>query len=660
MTTRDPNTGTSLRLQIIGPLRLFRSDELVPVPVPRGRASTLLALLVAHRDHLVGLDEIAATLWPPVGTPNAQQIVASLVSRLRRAVGPALQHIDGGYRLSTRGWTVDLDDAERLIGVAEHHLAADESGLAHLAAKRATQILDLGRPLEDQPGLAAADDLRVSTDALIRRARRAAWTSALALHDAESASIAAAAAALTNPLDEPAQRALMQAQYELGEPNAALRTYSALQRELRRELGTDPDPETQRVHLCVLRGEPGHWQAVSQSASSHGRPRPALSETRAVTLVGRDEVLAELRRAWRDAALGSQDSVLLLGGVGTGKSELLRTLARDVSGAGGAVLSTRCTPYDRTVPLHPLTDAIRRFCAAEHHDLVRTAAKGIEQPLAELVPPLADVLGIAERDPHSVHVHRLLHSIHTFLLSLSTHQPVLLAIDDAHLADDETIGVLHRLCASGTRRILVAVTAAEGNAGAMIGALGESSRQVRLGPLSAEDVTALARRWHVAHAAPQVYTLTGGLPRLVVEALRAVADGAPVDQLGQPLPVLHDAVLDHLRRAGDEAIELMTVAAALGSRFRFDELVRMGLPPAEAITGTQRALQTGLLEADGDTLAFVSELVHLVVLNSVPEPIRCALARCLPNADGSQPRGPSVGGSAGSALQDLDELEPAS
>jgi DNA-binding SARP family transcriptional activator len=658
--TQVPNPGTSVRLQILGPLRLFLPDALVPVPVPRGRASTLLALLVARRDHVVGLDEIAATLWPPAGTPNAQQIVASLVSRLRRAVGPALEHLDGGYRLNTRGWMVDLNDAERLIGVAEHHLTAGEAGLAHLAAKRALQILDVGGPLEDQQALAVTDDLRVSTDALIRRARGAVWASALILHDAESASIAAAAAALTNPLDEEAQRALMRSQYELGELNAALRTYSRLQRELRRELGTDPEPETQRVHLCILRGEHHSW-TVSQTSPNHGRPHHTLSGNRAVPLVGRGEVVAQLRRAWHDAALGTGESVLVLGGVGTGKSELLRTLARDVTGAGGVVLSSRCTRYDRTVPLQPLTDAIRRFCAAEHHDLVRAAAKGIEQPLAELVPPLADLLGIPDRDSHAAHGGRLLHSIHTFLLSLAKHQPVLLAIDDAHLADDETAGVLHRLCAAGTRRILVAVTAAEGNAETLMDALGESSRRVRLGPLSADDVTALAARWHVAHAAPRVYAITGGLPRLVVETLRAVAEGAAIDELGQPLSELHDAILDHLRRAGDGTVELLTVAAALGRRFRFDELVRVGLPLADAMTGTQRALHLGLLEPEGDTLVFGSDLVHAALLNSVPEPIRCTLARCLPTTYGSQAGSASVAGrDRGPAVQELDGLKPAS
>jgi hypothetical protein len=79
------------------------------------------------------------------------------------------------------------------------------------------------------------------------------------------------------------------------------------------------------------------------------------------------------------------------------------------------------------------------------------------------------------------------------------------------------------------------------------------------------------------------------------------------------------------------------------------------------MTGTQRALHLGLLEPEGDTLVFGSDLVHAALLNSVPEPIRCTLARCLPTTYGSQAGSASVAGrDRGPAVQELDGLKPAS
>jgi DNA-binding SARP family transcriptional activator len=629
-----------LRLQLIGPMQVFVADSLTPVCIPKGRATTLLALLAAHRDQVVPLDEIDILLWPPGGTPNAAQIVASLVSRLRRVVGPNLEHQGAGYRLNTRGWDVDLDNAERLVRAAERHLYEEAPGLAYPSAKRALQLLETGRPLEDQRSLSAVDDLATVTDALMQRARRAAWTSALALGDAGSARDVSAAAAVASPLDEEAQRALMQAHYELGESNAALAIYSRLQRRLRTELGADPEPLTQSLHLRILRGEPSSDDDVTVTARpEHCRAarRPGSSTSGSERLkspvdsplVGRDDLIAELGCTWQTIVSGGSGAVALIGGSDSGKTELLRALGDHVAHTGGAVLAARCTAYERSLPLQPLADAIRHFCATEHYDFIRETARGSEAALVDLVPALADVLG-----PHLTGIQALgsrqrLEAIQTFMLNLSMHHPVLLGVDDAHLADEETLTALHRLCTDGAHRVLVAVAVPDADCSPVVDALGEYSGRLLLTPLTMQDVHELARIWRVPHAAAAVHALTGGTPGLVNRALRAVAEGADLAQLDEPPSVLVEAVNDHLRAAGDLVVRILTLAAALGRRFRFEELVHLGFSPAEAATGAQHALRRGLLVHDGEVLAFASDLVHAAALRMIPKPIRCDLDRFL-------------------------------
>jgi predicted ATPase len=255
----------------------------------------------------------------------------------------------------------------------------------------------------------------------------------------------------------------------------------------------------------------------------------------------------------------------------------------------------------------------------------------------------------------------LLNSVQSFVTNLSASRPVLLAIDDAQLADQDTVVVLRQLSATSSRRVLVMVTAPEGESTPLIDALGISARRLRLCPLTVEDVSELAARWRVPDAVSDVYSLTGGLPGLVVEALRAVADGAAVDELGLSLPALDEAILNHLRTAGDALVSLLGLAAAVGRRFRFDDLLRMGIPIAEAAAGVQRAMHLGLLEADGDTLAFASGLLHIAVLDAVPEAIRHDLIKGAGLPAGERPgRRPTSTSGDMPAPCDLGDLKPAS
>ncbi|WP_344048219.1 BTAD domain-containing putative transcriptional regulator [Nocardioides panacihumi] len=653
-------TRPALRLQLVGPLRLLSMETAEPVPIPKGRATTLFVVLAVHRGQLVGLDDIVAALWPSGGTTNAPQIVASLVSRLRRPLGSSLEHLDGGYRLDTRGWEVDVDDAERLVRSAERDLAAAEPGLSHAAARRAIELLGVGRPLEAHRSLTVVDDLDPVIDALLRRARGVAWASALALGDAESARREAAEATAADPLDEEAQRALMQALCDLGERNAALHTYSRLQRILRQDLGADPDPQTQSLHLRILRGEGGRASDRGTRPDRCGRRFEAVASSAGTQVVGRDDVLAEFADAWRSVVRGESAVLTLLGGAGCGKSEALRAGANHVTATGGVVLDAHCSRYERVTMMQPLVAAIRRFCAGEHPDRVRDLARGLEPALVELIPALADVLSPAVAPHPAPSYGHAVEAVQVFLLNVARRQPLMIAVDDAHVADDGTITVLHRLRASNAPRMLLAVTAQDGDADALSAALGATSRRLFLKPLTAHDVAELARRWRVPAAAGEVYALTGGVPGLVVETLRAVAGGADPDHLVPPLPILRDAALEHLRAAGDAAVRLLALVAVFGRRFRFEDLVRLGFPLPDAVAATQRALRLGLLLVDGDALVFASGLVHAAALASVPEPIRRNVERCLPVAVDRSAPSAVVDLRRGRGRSPIDGLDPAS
>jgi hypothetical protein len=74
---------------------------------------------------------------------------------------------------------------------------------------------------------------------------------------------------------------------------------------------------------------------------------------------------------------------------------------------------------------------------------------------------------------------------------------------------------------------------------------------------------------------------------------------------------------------------VLAFAAMLGRQFHFDDLLRLGLPLVDATVATQRALRAGLLRTHDDCLEFASELLHAVVRDAIPEPIRIGVDRRL-------------------------------
>jgi hypothetical protein len=131
----DAVTNAGLRVQLIGPFQCLPRSGTTPLRLPVGKATTLVELLVLRRGSFVSLDTVEDVLWEGAPPPTAAQNVASLVSRVRRVLGPASISGGGaGYRFELGAAEVDVDVAERLIAEAEAQLRARHPALAASAA----------------------------------------------------------------------------------------------------------------------------------------------------------------------------------------------------------------------------------------------------------------------------------------------------------------------------------------------------------------------------------------------------------------------------------------------------------------------------------------------------------------------------------------------
>jgi DNA-binding SARP family transcriptional activator len=269
----------NLRVRVLGVLGVaVDGREVAPIELASRKGRTPLKLLLARRGAVVPAEVLVEALWGgrPPADPDAN--LATLVSRLRAVLGPdAIAGDRHGWRFVAGGRVeVDLDEAERLAGEAEARLAG-EPALALAAAEHTLDLLGRGPFLADEPDADWAVPPRREAERLTARARRLAWDAALALADHARALGHARAATAADPLDEAAWRAFMTAQVAAGAPAAALAAYEQLRAILADELGTDPAPETQALHLAVLRGTPATPDPATPDPAT---PDPAAPDPR--------------------------------------------------------------------------------------------------------------------------------------------------------------------------------------------------------------------------------------------------------------------------------------------------------------------------------------------------------------------------------------------
>lgn len=141
-----------------------------------------------------------------------------------------------------------------------------------------------------------------------------------------------------------------------------------------------------------------------------------------------------LRTVYEACGDGTGRIVVLCGPVGTGKTEVLRAFIGSVRAQGGEVLVAGGSESERTLPLGVLEQLLDRPDLPA--DVVARSAALIDGQQ----PPWRTYLS-RQSDPAGTVLDDLCDS----LLQLATPLPLVVAVDDAHLADQPSLRCLHRL-----------------------------------------------------------------------------------------------------------------------------------------------------------------------------------------------------------------------
>lgn len=250
----------AVRIDVLGTLAVTVEDtvttEETARPVSGSRLRALLTRLAVADGHAISIGDLVEAVWgdePPAEAANALQ---SLVSRLRRTLGDPdlVVAAPNGYRLAVPSDRIDVHQFSRLAEDAQRLHRAGDPAAARAAAVQALNCWR-GEPLTDAGDSRYAHavvttlegkrlDL-IGTKIEIDLGRGAATEVINQLQQLVA----------NHPLRETFVEQLMRALAAAGRTGEALATYERCRSYLADQLGADPGPGLQELHLRLLRGE---------------------------------------------------------------------------------------------------------------------------------------------------------------------------------------------------------------------------------------------------------------------------------------------------------------------------------------------------------------------------------------------------------------------
>lgn len=371
-------------------------------------------------------------------------------------------------------------------------------------------------------------------------------------------------------------------------------------------------------------------------------------------LVGREDALGVLAAEVERVLADEFRVVLVTGAPGLGKTRLVAE-ALDRHAGEAASFSARSYRWGSTTSFGPWVEALDRGLRGRTEEELRAVCGSSVRELSLL---LTSVATIAEPPDPPPRRERLLMALVDLFDGLTAARPVLVALDDVHLADTsswEALRYLGRRLSDAPLGVFVTARPADLRklpiAEEVIVGLEEEGLLTRLAlePLTRAQVTELAHTVLRAEAGgrssfvpePLVAWLmerSVGHPLFVIGLVRALLEEG-ADLLAprlERLPAgLRDRVALDLRALTAEQRQVLEILAVTDRRLDLGDLQRLAEIPPDPLAQVLEALCAARLvseQRDGAALAY--EVVHPIVQDAVYEGIGGARRRALHRAIG--------------------------
>jgi class 3 adenylate cyclase len=330
------------------------------------------------------------------------------------------------------------------------------------------------------------------------------------------------------------------------------------------------------------------------------QPVELAGESQQAPLLGRGAELESLRLAYlRSVRERRPRLVLIVGEAGAGKTRLARELFEVVRvlEPSPLVLTGRNPPYGDGIAFWALAELLRGAADTSRDAGAEQVKAGLERRLAnagaaratETATTLAATLAGGDADSEAAEIRR---SWRVLIAALADERPVLIAVDDAHWADEGFLDLVEDAAGLPAQPVLIVCTARP-DIDELRPDLAADERRERidLGPLepaAAEELAAALVAGADLRLAHEIAVTSGGNPFFTEEIARAIGgDGAdPADSLPDTVQAAIASRLDALPAAEKRASQY---AAVLGDRFRAEALAELlGDEPAAELEALER------------------------------------------------------------------------
>ncbi|MBO4210343.1 BTAD domain-containing putative transcriptional regulator [Micromonospora echinofusca] len=597
--------------RILGPLTVLDSRG-TPLHTGTRKQRAVLAVLLLEPGRVVSLDRIISGLWADEAPSSATGTLQAYISQLRRILEPdrspratprVLLTREPGYLLAIRPEQVDAVrfagrvEAARGLLDAGAFGAAQETLVAALGEWRGEALPEFAGEEFAGPAVARLDGLR--NDAMEHLTE--AW---LALGHHSRAAAQARTLVDRDPFRERAWGQLMLALYRDGRQAEALESFRQARRILDEELGLPPGPQLRALEESILRhdpalagpvpGAPPTAIAIPETepsvlgcpadgdagpTNSTSPPAPGSTTTATDTtgvptgsgIVGRTVTLARITDRLAATRTGRGGLLIVSGRAGVGKTIFAERAVDRAAADGVTTIWSRCVEGSATPAFWPWIQILRALPPGTPTGPLLDALTGRGGPVA----------GTDDPDAARFHLHETTAEL---LRSVARQAPLLVVIDDLHLADAASLRLLHHVAAELDRLpiLVLATTRSEpGDLGGplreTLGGLANASGVERVGlqPFTVDDVADYLRAGTGVEPDVDVvralHERTGGNAFYLKELLRLLASehpvgwGAPQVRAESAVPEsVRDVISRRVARMPEGTQSLLRAAAVIG------------------------------------------------------------------------------------------------
>ncbi|MGE0354213.1 MAG: AAA family ATPase [Gemmatimonadales bacterium] len=626
-----------------------------PVRFRTRKHLALLVYLAVEPRVIHRRDRLAELLWPNVLSSEARHSLATAVSVLRARLGrEAIEGNRDHLRLALPDLAVDVRRLE----------AGDILG------DDFTPALDVGRFLEDfevpeAPDFTLWKDRQSARytplvrDALVHLIDRCRRTGNFRRMEQLGNLLLE-----LDDLSEDGIRAKMEGRAFDGDRLTALKVFEGWKQRLAEELAAQPSSLLEGIALRLRR------RGLERTAAS---PIPTVptDQWRGRPFVGREPEYQILYESWERTLRHAPRHVLITGDSGVGKTTLLERVVTAAGLEGAAISRVQCYDPEREIPYAVIASLVqgllgRPGVSATPPEWLGELARTVPEVRRRFpgVPEAADTQGETARI-------RLTEAVLQLVLALAEEHPVILVVDDVHLADDTSLAVLHLLMRrTPEERLMLLFAARTGELGGSPHAarLLETSdalglRVLELQPMTPQECGLLLDSL-VPPAEPQpsppvrraLLDASAGYPMVLEylvqdwqlngEQCLALSIGAMTEEPRTARRAEHAYRLIQARLAqglDGTARNVLSLAAVLGARLNDLEMYSLAdLTAGQTMTALARLTDIRILRDGGRGLEFCNELVRGETYLAVPATLRKALhggiaERLLGMADTGQP-----------------------